>query len=89
MKFGISISKSPNLEHQLSSSRSRCSGLAKSPAAHISRSSEGRDEHGAIAMIHGHDSLYRHGTRKSSHKRKGARSQNGKRKRNRRRTYSS
>lgn len=30
--------------------------------------SEGRSEHGAISMIHGHDSLYYHGIEEGSHK---------------------
>lgn len=33
--------------------------------------SEGRSEHGAISMIHGHDSLYYHGIGAGSHKRRG------------------
>lgn len=39
--------------------------------------SEGRSGHGAVSMIHGHDSLYYHGIEEGSHKRQSLQSRRG------------
>ena len=52
-----------NLKHQLGRSRSHFSTLQKALALIFRGQREGRDEHGAISMIHGYDSFYRHRSR--------------------------